>query len=188
MDLRQHVTDFSLLLSTLDEAFYRSVERVTSLISEAFANGGKILVFGNGGSSADASHFAAEFVGRYQCERRALPAISLSAETASITAIGNDYGYDRVFERQIEAFGNAGDIAIGLTTSGKSANILRALKYAAAHDMKTVAFVGAAGLLEPCAEVIVAVPSLKTFEIQEVHKMALHSICADVERSIVARG
>jgi D-sedoheptulose 7-phosphate isomerase len=149
-------------------------------------SGGTLLVFGNGGSAADASHFAAEFVGRYLKERRALPAIALASETASITAIANDYGFEQIFSRQIEAFGSPGDLAIGISTSGRSPNVLRGLAVARARGLRTVAFTGAAGLLEPVADIVIAVPSTRTYEIQEVHKVLLHSVCEAVEERMAA--
>lgn len=192
-DLKIRFTDFIAILQHLDSGFLSDVERVAELLTSHAASGGTVLVFGNGGSAADASHFAAEFVGRFLKERRALPAISLSAESSSITALGNDYGYEHVFERQVEAFGKPGDVAIGITTSGRSLNVLKALAAARARGLATVALTGAAGLAGanestdravPAADIVLAVPSTITYEIQEVHMMVLHSLCEIVEASL----
>ncbi len=178
---RQRLDSFADLVKRLPDDFCAAVEEVADRVTDSFRSGGQVLAFGNGGSAVDASHFVAEFVGRFRRERRALPAISLSAESASVTALANDYGYERIFERQIEAFGRPGDVAVGLTTSGRSSNVLRALAAARGRGLFTVAFAGAAGLAEPVADRVVTVPSMVTFEIQEIHKLALHSICDIVE-------
>ena len=182
--LKVHISDLQGLLRRLDDRFYSAYEDTLSNIVGAMKSGSKILVFGNGGSSADASHFAAEFVGRFMKERSALPAISLTAESAALTAIANDYGYDRVFVRQIEAYGRPGDVAIGITTSGKSANVIAGLKAARARGLATMALAGRRGLAEPAADIVISVPSDRTFEVQEVHKIVLHSLCADVETTL----
>ncbi len=182
--LKVHISDLQGLLRRLDDRFYSAYEDTLSNIVGAMKSGSKILVFGNGGSSADASHFAAEFVGRFMKERSALPAISLTAESAALTAIANDYGYDRVFVRQIEAYGRPGDVAIGITTSGKSANVIAGLKAARARGLATMALAGQRGLAEPAADIVISVPSDRTFEVQEVHKIVLHSLCADVETTL----
>lgn len=176
-----HCASLGALLEKCSVELKDPVEQAIDVITDAYHAGGKVIVFGNGGSAADASHFAAEFVGRYRRERRALPAISLSAESSAVTAIGNDYGFEKVFSRQIEAFGRLGDVVVGLTTSGKSANVLRALEASAEIGLATVALTGSAGLASGSVDVLIAVPSAETFEIQEVHKVILHSICEAVE-------
>src|SRR6266567_3644472 len=132
----------------LHEAAVRSaasVVAVASALQAAFAKDGKVLLFGNGGSALDAQHFAAELVGRFARERRALPAISLTTATSILTSVANDYAYERVFARQVEALGRAGDVAVGISTSGTSANVLAALQAAKARGMTTVAFTGRDG-------------------------------------------
>ena len=141
-----------------------------------------MLVFGNGGSAADAQHFAAELVGRYEQERRAWPAIALTTDTSALTAIGNDYGFDRVFARQIEALGTAGDIAIGISTSGNSPNVLRGARGGERRGLVTVALTGRggdAGQRSPSIHVRVA--EERTARVQEVHATVLHVICELVD-------
>jgi D-sedoheptulose 7-phosphate isomerase len=147
----------------------------------ALRQGRKVLVFGNGGSAADAQHFAAELVGRYMVERRAWPAIALSTDTSILTAIGNDYGFDRVFARQVEAHGAAGDIALGITTSGNSPNVLRGLETANARGLVTIALTGRGGEAGRLAGIHLAVDDDRTPRIQEVHLTMLHILCELVE-------
>jgi len=181
ISLRRRLDDLRDLLGRLDDRLLGDVLRAADLIADAFSSGGKLLAFGNGGSAADAAHFTAEFIGRFLIKRRGLPAISLAAETAAGTAIGNDYGFERLFERQIEALGRPGDVAFGLTTSGCSPNILRAMECACGMELKTIALTGANGLIGATADLVIAVPSSRTYEIQEVQKVLLHAICAEVE-------
>lgn len=158
---------------------------IAEIASEALQDGKKLLLFGNGGSAADAIHIAAELVGRYQRERRGLPALALGGNLSSVTAIGNDYGFDSIFSRQIEAFGTAGDIAIGISTSGDSENILRALKTARERGMTTVGMTGRrGGRLKTNVDYCLAVPSDETPRVQECHILLGHIICDLVERSL----
>jgi D-sedoheptulose 7-phosphate isomerase len=158
---------------------------VAQTISKALQSKRKLLLFGNGGSAADAQHIAAEFVGRYRTERRALPALALTVNTSSLTAIGNDYAFDVVFSRQIEAFGISGDVALGISTSGNSENIVRALNKAKELGMKTVALTGATGgRLKSCVDYCLAVPSGDTPRVQECHILLGHIICEIVERQL----
>ena len=153
-------------------------------ITRSLKQGGSVLVFGNGGSAADAQHFAAELVGRYERERRAWPAIALTTDTSALTAIGNDYGFDRVFARQIEALGKAGDVAIGITTSGNSPNVLRALEAANERGLTTVALTGRGGEAGKLAAHHIAVAEDRTARVQEVHATVLHVICELVEMEL----
>ena len=144
--------------------------------------GGKILVFGNGGSAADSQHFAAEFIGRFRVDRQAIPAIALTTDTSILTSIANDYSYERVFARQIEALGRKGDVAFGITTSGQSPNVLVALAQARRQGLATIALVGtnrdgAAAI----ADIAISVPASSTARIQEVHRTILHILCELVE-------
>ncbi len=150
-------------------------------IIESLDRGGKIICFGNGGSATQASHLAGELVGRFRLTRRPFPALSLASDGGTTTCIGNDFGYPAVFERQIEAFAREGDVAIGLTTSGKSENVVRALAAARAHRMVTVALTGEAGLVGGDADYILRVPSRETGYIQEVHLMVLHVWCIAID-------
>lgn len=158
-------------------------------VAEAMGNGNKLLVFGNGGSAADALHVAAEFVGRYLVERRPLPALALAANNSAVTAIGNDYGYEEVFARQVRALGVAGDVALGLTTSGRSANVVRGLQAAAEMGIATIAMTGAdPGPVGEAAELTISVPSRDTPRVQEGQMLAAHTICEWVESRFEASG
>jgi phosphoheptose isomerase len=159
--------------------------RAVDAIVEAFDSGQALLVFGNGGSAADAQHFVTEFVGRYQRERRAVPALALTADTSLLTAVANDYGFERVFARQIEAFGAPGDIAFGITTSGSSPNVVEGLKAAAERGMITIALTGRdGGEAGQLADIHVNVPSAVTARVQEAHITLLHVICELVEAGL----
>ena len=153
-------------------------------IAKSLRAGGTVLVFGNGGSAADAQHFAAELVGRYEKERKAWPAIALTTDTSAMTAIGNDYGFDRVFARQIEALGKAGDVAIGISTSGTSPNVLRALEAANDRHMITIALTGRGGDAGKIARLHVRVDEERTARVQEVHASILHAICELLEKDL----
>jgi D-sedoheptulose 7-phosphate isomerase len=156
------------------------------LLRQALAAGGKVLVFGNGGSAADAQHFVAELVGRYEAgrARRALPALALSSDPSVVTALANDMGFTEVFARQVEALGRPGDVALGLTTSGTSKNVLAGLDAARRLGLGTIAFTGrAAGLTMP-ADIHVAVPADRTPRVQEVHGTLLHILCELLEEAL----
>jgi D-sedoheptulose 7-phosphate isomerase len=161
-----------------------AVVEAANVIAAALKNGRTVLVFGNGGSAADAQHFAAELVGRYEKERQAWPAVALTTDTSALTAIGNDYGFDRVFVRQIEALGRTGDVAIGISTSGKSPNVLRALEAANDRGLVTIALTGRGGEAGKIARVHVRVDEAKTARIQEVHATLLHAMCELVESDL----
>ncbi|MCC7123750.1 MAG: SIS domain-containing protein [Acidobacteria bacterium] len=161
----------------------RAVMAAADLVTRALAAGGQVLVFGNGGSAADAQHFAAELIGRFEKgrERRAWPALALASDASVVTALANDLGYEQVFARQVEAFGRPGDVALGLTTSGTSPNVRLALDRARAAGLATIAFTGrCAGLVVP-VDVHVAVPDDRTPRVQEVHGTLLHVLCELVE-------
>ena len=158
------------------------VAKAADLIEESLRAGNKLLVCGNGGSAADASHFATEFVVRFTKDRPAYPAICLSGDGGLLTAAGNDYGFDEVFARQVAAFGLQGDVLICLTTSGKSRNVERALEEAKAHKLKTIAFLGRdGGSTIGMADVDLLVRSDSTARIQEAHQLLLHVLCETVE-------
>jgi D-sedoheptulose 7-phosphate isomerase len=161
-----------------------SVVAVAGVISAALKAGRSVLVFGNGGSAADAQHFAAELVGRYEQDRKAWPAIALTTDTSALTAIGNDYGFDRVFARQLEALGRTGDVAIGISTSGTSPNVLRGLEAANDRGLVTVALTGRGGDAGRIAAHRIAVPDDRTSRVQEVHATLLHVICELVEKEL----
>jgi len=161
-----------------------SVVAVADAITKSLKQGGSVLVFGNGGSAADAQHFAAELVGRYEKDRKAWPAIALTTDTSALTAIGNDYGFERVFARQIEALGRTGDVAIGISTSGKSPNVLRALEAAKDRGLVTIALTGRGGEAGKIATLHVRVDDERTARVQEVHATLLHAICELVESEL----
>ena len=155
----------------------------------AFGSGSKVLIFGNGGSAADAQHFACELVGRFLRERRALPAMALTADTTQVTAIANDYGFDRVFVRQIEAHGRPGDVAVGISTSGTSANVLAGLQCATSRGLRTVAFTGGSGgTIGAAVEIHVNVPHDLTPRVQEVHRTLIHAVCDLIEQQMSSHG
>ncbi len=161
------------------------IERAGALLVEVVGGGGQVLAFGNGGSAADAQHFVAELVGRFERTRRGWPAVALTVDTAVLTSVGNDFGFDAVFARQVEALGRPGDLAIGITTSGRSPNVVRGLETAKARGLRSIALTGgdggAAGRL---AEVHVNVPETVTARVQEAHITVLHLWCALVDREV----
>lgn len=160
------------------------LQQVAELCITALRQGNKLLFAGNGGSAADAQHIAAELVGRYRQERPALPAIALTTDTSALTAIGNDYGYDRVFSRQLEALARPGDVFIGISTSGNSLNILAAADKAHELGVKVVGLTGKAGALAEHADVLLSVDAAETATIQECHIMLGHILCALIESSL----
>jgi D-sedoheptulose 7-phosphate isomerase len=158
--------------------------RAAAVIRAATASGRKVLVFGNGGSAADAQHLAAELVGRFEIERPALAAVALTPDSSIVTAIANDYGYDQVFSRQVEALGQQGDIAVGISTSGRSRNVEAALAAAKARGMVTIALTGRdGGRMGLHADIHLNVAESSTARIQEVHRTILHAMCTMIERA-----
>jgi D-sedoheptulose 7-phosphate isomerase len=164
----------------------RPVLDAAAAIAATMKAGGKLLVFGNGGSAADAQHVAAECVVRFQRERVSLAAIALATDASVLTAASNDLGFDRAFARQIEALGRPGDVALGVSTSGRSPNVLKALETARSYGLKTVALTGCdGGAAGPIADIHINVPSASTPRVQEAHRTLLHVICDLVERAFV---
>lgn len=176
----------TLGMASLNEALIASVARVAEAGAACLKKGGRILICGNGGSAADAQHFAAELVGGYTNHHRPpLDVIALSTNTSNLTAIGNDYRYEDVFSRQVEAHAKKGDVVIGISTSGNSANVLAAMKAAKKMRALTVAMTGAGGgKLAGLAQIVIRAPSDSTPRIQEVHITAIHSICELVEQAL----
>ena len=160
------------------------VVKAASAIAAALREGRAILTFGNGGSAADAQHFAAEMVGRYERDRKAWPAIALTTDTSALTAVGNDYGFERVFARQLEALGRPGDIALGISTSGNSPNVLRGLEAANERGLISIALTGRGGDAGKIAKHHSAVQEERTSRVQEVHATVLHVICELVEQEL----
>jgi D-sedoheptulose 7-phosphate isomerase len=168
-----------------DVALVAAVAEVAKIIVDALLQGKKILLCGNGGSAADAQHIAAEFVGRFAFDRPALPALALSVNTSCVTAIGNDYGFDLVFSRQIEALGQKGDVVIGISTSGNSANVLHAMSTSKRLGLRTIALTGCAGgKIRNEVELCLCAPSNETPRIQECHILMGHIISELVEHTI----
>lgn len=164
------------------ECMGEDLEKATNLVVNILKNGNKILLFGNGGSAADAQHIAAELTGRYKSERRGLPAIALTTDTSALTAIGNDYGYDRVFDRQVEALANKDDLLIGISTSGNSRNVINALKFGRELGCKTLGFSGKdGGNMNNICDINLIVPSDNTPRIQEMHILFGHIICQIID-------
>jgi D-sedoheptulose 7-phosphate isomerase len=164
----------------------RPVTAAAAAIIDALRQDGRLLAFGNGGSAADAQHVAAELVGRFLRERRSLAAVALTTDTSVLTAIGNDYAFDRVFARQIEALGQGGDVALGISTSGRSPNVIAGFETARARGLRTIALTGGdGGAIGRLADIHINVPSASTPRVQEVHRTLLHVICDLVERAFV---
>jgi D-sedoheptulose 7-phosphate isomerase len=160
-------------------------ERIAAAMSRAILNGNKILWCGNGGSAADAQHLAAELVGRFLCERRGLPSVALTANTSILTAIGNDYGYEHIFRRQVEAVCVRGDVVVGISTSGKSKNVCLALEAAHTIGAFTVAFTGlGGGAMAKIADESLEMPSRDTPRIQEAHILCGHMLCEYIEQCV----
>lgn len=165
--------------------FLESLVAATAAISAAFKSGGKVLLAGNGGSAGDAQHIAGEFLSRLNFDRAPLPAIALTTDSSVLTAVGNDYGYEHVFERQVRGLGNRGDVFIAISTSGRSPNIVKALEAARLQGVVTVGFCGQdPRLMGSLCDITVCAPSAETPLIQQVHIVAAHIICGEVERLI----
>lgn len=167
------------------ETLSGEIYQAAQMIKDSLANGGKLILMGNGGSAGDAQHIAAELVGRFKKERKALPAIALTTNTSTLTALGNDYEYAIVFARQIEAFAHNGDVVVGITTSGNSENVVRALKLANEIGAKTIGLVGnQGGKVKDVANLSIIVPSNDTARIQESHITIGHIICEIIEQDL----
>ena len=170
------------------ETLLPQIEKAARLVVNVLKNKKKILLIGNGGSSSQASHIAAEFVGRYKIERNGMPAIALTADMAAVTAISNDYGFESVYERQIEAFGNEGDVLIAISTSGNSKNIVKAVEKSKKMNIHVIALLGkGGGNLKNTSNVEIIIPSNNTPRIQEAHLMILHIICELVDNQLFGK-
>lgn len=178
-------TIFKESISIKEKALEANIDKIietVELFIKALKDNNKIMFCGNGGSAADSQHIAAEFIGRFQKERRSLPAIALTTDTSILTALGNDYGYDIVFARQIEGLGNAGDVVFGISTSGNSKNVIEGIKKAKEMGLKTVSLTGGdGGDLAKLTDISLIVPSKITARIQESHICIEHTICELVE-------
>ena len=171
-------------IQKVSETMSNDLEIASKLVVETLKSGNKILLFGNGGSAADAQHIAAELTGRYKTERRGLAGIALTTDTSALTAIGNDYGYDRIFDRQVEALANKGDLLLGISTSGNSQNVINALKLGQELGCKTLGFSGRnGGKMNEVCDINLIVPSDNTPRIQEMHILFGHTICQIIDES-----
>lgn len=163
-----------------------AIAQAAEMIIERLKEGGKIIVCGNGGSAADAQHVAVELVGRFEAERRAIPCIAITTNTSNLTAIANDYDFDRIFERQVEALAAPCDVVIGISTSGNSRNVLKALEAAMSLGALTIGLAGErGGRLAEVANICLRAPSLRTCRIQECHLTILHILCLEIEKAIL---
>jgi D-sedoheptulose 7-phosphate isomerase len=177
-EFQLHLETIQAVMGTMET----DLEKASALAVEVLKRGNKVLLCGNGGSAADAQHIAAELSGRYKTERRGLPGIALTTDTSALTAIANDYGYSRVFDRQVEALANKGDLLIGISTSGNSANIVSALKLAKELGCSTIGFSGRdGGAMNKVCDVNLVVPSDDTPRIQEMHILFGHTICQIID-------
>ncbi len=180
--ITEHISLMSSLLE--DSAYLAAVSGAAAAMAQALRAGNKVLFFGNGGSAADAQHLAAELTGRFLRERRSLPGLALSTNTSSVTAIGNDYGYDEVFARPLAGLGAAGDVAFGLSTSGNSPNVLRAMEVAHSKQMVTIGLSGRAGKLPAAVQHAICIPCDCTPRIQEAHILTGHILCELLESQL----
>ncbi|HQP91173.1 MAG TPA: SIS domain-containing protein [Candidatus Omnitrophota bacterium] len=180
--ISESITTKALVL--YDSALVEKIENAAELITQILKKGGKVFIFGNGGSASDSQHFAAELVGRFKKERRGLPAIALTTDTSIVTSLANDYSFDIVFKRQLEALATKGDVAVAISTSGMAKNVLEAVKYAKKSKLKTISFTGMKGAsLSKMTDISLVAPSMVTARIQEAHILFIHTICELVETS-----
>lgn len=181
--IRQSLDTKQLVLQ--DQSLLQGLQRTVELCIKGLRDGNKILFAGNGGSAADAQHFAAELVGRYAFDRPGLPAVALTTDTSALTAIGNDYGYEDIFSRQVQALGVEGDVFIGISTSGNSANIIKALREARRSGLMTIGLTGRdGGQMKALCDECLIIPAQNTGAIQECHLMFGHILCDLIERQL----
>jgi D-sedoheptulose 7-phosphate isomerase len=181
--IREHFSAHQRVVEASLEKLHEQAAAVAELFVETLRAGRKIIAFGNGGSATQASHLVGELLGRFARTRRPLAAIALASDAATMTCIANDFGYENLFARQIEALAQAGDAACGFTTSGRSENVARGLRAARERGAKTVALTGAAGLIGGDADYVLAVPSDATAHVQEMHLMLLHVWCVRIDEA-----
>jgi len=188
LEIKRHFSTHVETINRVAEHLSEEISACVRLLADGLTNGKKLLVMGNGGSAADSQHMAAEFVGRFLMERKALPAIALTTDTSILTAVGNDYGYDEVFKRQVEALAQPGDLVLGISTSGNSGNVLLALEAAKALGCKTIGLLGRdGGAIAPMVDLNLTVPVHDTPRIQEAHLTIIHILCDLVEKELFGR-
>jgi D-sedoheptulose 7-phosphate isomerase len=184
-DIKLQLQSHRTVIELIERDMTREIAALVDMLVDVFKHGGKLLVMGNGGSAADAQHFVAEIVGRFKLERAALPAVALTTDTSILTAIGNDYGYDSVFSRQIEALATDQDVVIGISTSGNSANIFKALTGARLRGCRTVGLLGKdGGSIKGVCDLSLIVPCDDTPRIQEGHITIIHIVCDLTEKAL----
>jgi D-sedoheptulose 7-phosphate isomerase len=182
--LQKSVNEHIFIASSISDLL-PDIGKVASILIDTFSKGNKLLIFGNGGSASDAQHIAAELVGRFIKERAGLPAIALNTDTSILTSVGNDYGYESIFSRQIEALSKPGDVVMGISTSGNSKNVVKALKIASTLNCRTVGLLGKdGGEIKEITDINIIVPSDSTARIQEMHILIGHMLCEVVDCSI----
>lgn len=185
-----HIKEVKEILEVVktDDVFLASVTAAEQLLHKALLGGNKLLIAGNGGSAADAQHFAAEIISRYKTERKSFPALALTTDSSIVTAIGNDYSFEKIFSRQIEGHGKEGDVFIGISTSGNSKNILKAVDAARKLNLHVVLLLGGTGgEARGVGDIEIVVPSTDTPHIQEVHEMVMHSLCESFDQVVKNR-
>ncbi len=187
--IEKHFIDSADLKYQAAQMLAKPIGQATEALLACVTNGGKVLVCGNGGSAADAQHFAAEFVGRYERERPELAAFALTTDSSILTAIGNDYGFEQIFSKQVRALGSGGDVLLAISTSGNSANIIAAIEAAHEREMSVIALTGKGGgkiaMLLQETDVHICVPHDRTARIQEVHLLTLHCLCDGVDAMLL---
>ena len=185
----KEITDHQAVAEATMQTLPSAIEEAATLMVEALKQGNKVLFFGNGGSAADAQHWAAELSGRYKIERGGLAGIALTTDTSALTAIGNDYGFEVIFSRQVEALGRAGDVLVGISTSGNSPNVLRAFEKGKSLGCKSIGFSGRdGGKMAALCDVNLIVPSNNTPRIQEMHALIGHILCQAVDDAYAPKG
>lgn len=184
-EITMQLTAHRDVIARVEQELTPRIIEMVELMVDTFQRGGKVLVMGNGGSAADAQHFVAEIVGRFKMERRGLPALALSTDTSILTAIGNDYGFDKVFSRQVEALAATGDLVIGISTSGNSPNVLLALQLARETGCRTVGLLGKdGGSIKDVCDLALIVPTTDTPRVQEAHITIIHIVCDLLEKTL----
>lgn len=180
----KNIFDESILVLSRSRELYDDVQKSIDIITECYRRDNKVVIFGNGGSAADAQHMAAEFIGRFLLERKSLPAIALTTDTSIITSLGNDYGFDHIFARQCESMIHEGDVVIAISTSGKSRNVINGINVAKKNGAKIIGLTGANGNnMQEIVDILLAIPSNSTPRIQEGHRVIIHAICELVENN-----
>ena len=184
-EIEKQIGEHQAVMTAIAGSMGGEIVQAVECMVHAFKNGKKLLVMGNGGSAADSQHFVAEMIGRFKMERAALPAVALSTDTSILTCLGNDYGFDSIFRRQVEALAASGDVVVGISTSGNSPNIIKAVEQAQAKKIFVVGFLGGTGgKLKDKVDLPIIIPSVNTQRIQEGHITIAHIICELVETEL----